>query len=216
MSIQYQLGRTASAIGYGFRLVGNALLFAAIVLGLVAVDLVILAAIAQSGSTSHPFLTGFLCGTLFGRDRIVFFSFSSPLLWVLVSSLVLSGIAIGLSVFFGVPFIGIIIAASWASVGLVTGIGLGFEALGAKLLATVPPVDGAADPDHGDSNTVIIEIRAPEHMLDQQPTMGIVVADPPPTLPPYVHHENPIGYLKATTPRDQSTTPPHQECKAAM
>ncbi|OGV25364.1 MAG: hypothetical protein A3F18_00170 [Legionellales bacterium RIFCSPHIGHO2_12_FULL_37_14] len=122
-----EFGTVVKGFGIGVTWVGLACLFVASVVGTVSIDLVILMALSKSGSRHNGVLTGFILGSFLFRDRS--YSYTSPAV-LMVSSLIMTAIAIGIAMAYAMPFVAIILAGIWALAIGVTGLGIGIKALG--------------------------------------------------------------------------------------
>lgn len=121
-SIQKGISDFSFIIGTGLKYGGAGSLLVMAIVGTAAIDIVKLAAVANSRNHNNDFLTGYVLGSMFyGR--------AFDPLPLLVISPITSLIAVALSVPLGVPMVGAAILAGWAAAAIILGVGLGLTAL---------------------------------------------------------------------------------------
>lgn len=124
-SIQQGTSDLSFILGTALLYSGGVSLCIMAVIGTIAVDLVIL---AFAEKNHNAFLTGFVLGSLLFRDS----GPANPAA-LISSSLIMSGLAIGLAFGLGVPGVGIIIAAGWCAAAALCAVGMLFRVLGEAL-----------------------------------------------------------------------------------
>lgn len=130
-SIQKGASDFSFIIGTGLKYGGAFGLFAMAVVGTVAIDIVILAALTQnndrhshghSSSGNNSFVTGYILGSMFSQGNTDF-------RYLLIASPITSLIAVALSFALGVPGVGVGILIGWGVAATLLALGLGLEAL---------------------------------------------------------------------------------------
>lgn len=116
-SFQKAVSDSAWVLGTGTYYVGAGSLFVMAVVGTVSIDLVLL---SYAKEKKNEFFTGYLLGSMFNRS-----SNNDPLT-ALMFSPITTGFAVLLSVYLGVPGVGLALLAGWAAAATIflTGLGL--------------------------------------------------------------------------------------------
>lgn len=171
-----------AGVGKGMKYVGNGVLFIgmgcfiiASIMGVLAIDIVILAAILKASNSrsggGSPFLTGFLLGSLF-RPNSYMFAYHSVGCFFL-SSVLTTAVACIIALALGVPYVAILLAMVWGAAAGVTLLGLALAYVGDKLSECEP---ASSFVQRSESNSTF-ESSSPRHMAD----MGTSCVETPPT-----------------------------------
>lgn len=129
MSIKRTVSELSDILGTILIYGGGAGLLIMAIVGTVAIDIVILAALTKHRSHNASFLTGYLCGS--------FFAYRNPdPVPILIASPITTAVAIVLSIFLGVPAIGIALAAGWAIAASIFCLGLALQSLAAEIASS--------------------------------------------------------------------------------
>lgn len=154
--------------------IGAACLFMMAIIGTISIDLVILAAIVAASEKSnrreHSFLTGYLWGSMFSNRHHHNDDYSV----MLIISPITTAIAITLSIFLGVPMVGLALAAGWlASLGIM-GVGIMLYNIGDNCFNSVDTSTNRFSTQTSSSNQIHTNLS---NSFTPPPQEAVVISD---------------------------------------
>lgn len=181
------LGTGIRTLGKGIRILGACCLFAAAIIGTLAIDIVLLCCLLNSRASPATF---FFSGLILGMFTLNMSDTYQEPLTILLSSVATTLIGIILACALGMPMVGAFLAAAWVLAIIVIASGLVIELLGDSMMSC-SETDDYSDYDVEDSSYQHMAGHFPSHAEMAQPEVvaGVALsplsAKRPPASNPY-------------------------------
>jgi hypothetical protein len=187
------LGTGIKWLGTGIRMLGGVCLFLAAIVGVLALDAVILSLLTggRGGSNSNFIFTPLVVGIFVGTSDL-----KAVLLTLFVASIINTIIGIIVACTLGMPMIAAFLVAAWGGAIAITMLGVGIEALGRKVMLGSSSAPSSYVPPQASNSYQFVTGALPQNDdrpgNQDRPVMGVPVEFPggsqfPPAQPPVDH-----------------------------